>query len=88
MPTNIMLPHTVVELVQHSLHASFFLYVTDNDEAIVSEEQENVPPIRTEDVSNRLIGEMKGIQGHCNSCYMDSALFRFELLLDMVYMQN
>uniref|UniRef100_A0A8C2KRL1 ubiquitinyl hydrolase 1 n=1 Tax=Cyprinus carpio TaxID=7962 RepID=A0A8C2KRL1_CYPCA len=29
----------------------------------------------SEDVSNRLIGKMKGIQGHCNSCYMDSALF-------------
>uniref|UniRef100_A0A9J7WZT2 ubiquitinyl hydrolase 1 n=1 Tax=Cyprinus carpio carpio TaxID=630221 RepID=A0A9J7WZT2_CYPCA len=48
---------------------------SDNDEAMVSEEQDNVPPIRTEDVSNRLIGKMKGIQGHCNSCYMDSALF-------------
>ncbi|XP_058634497.1 ubiquitin carboxyl-terminal hydrolase CYLD isoform X2 [Onychostoma macrolepis] len=48
---------------------------SDNEEAIVSKEQENVPPIRTEDVSNRLIGKMKGIQGHCNSCYMDSALF-------------
>ncbi|XP_059426952.1 ubiquitin carboxyl-terminal hydrolase CYLD isoform X1 [Carassius carassius] len=48
---------------------------SDNDEAMLSEEQENVPPIRTEDVSNRLIGKMKGIQGHCNSCYMDSALF-------------
>uniref|UniRef100_A0A8C1G592 ubiquitinyl hydrolase 1 n=1 Tax=Cyprinus carpio TaxID=7962 RepID=A0A8C1G592_CYPCA len=64
-----------VELVQHSLCASFFFSVTDNDEAMVSEEQDNVPPIRTEDVSNRLIGKMKGIQGHCNSCYMDSALF-------------
>uniref|UniRef100_A0A8C1WLJ9 ubiquitinyl hydrolase 1 n=1 Tax=Cyprinus carpio TaxID=7962 RepID=A0A8C1WLJ9_CYPCA len=49
---------------------------SDNDEAMVSEEQDNVPPIRTEDVSDRLIGKMKGIQGHCNSCYMDSALFR------------
>lgn len=41
----------------------------------VSVEVENVPPIRTEDVSQRLIGQNKGIQGHCNSCYMDSALF-------------
>ncbi|XP_043097161.1 ubiquitin carboxyl-terminal hydrolase CYLD isoform X2 [Puntigrus tetrazona] len=47
----------------------------DPDETIVSEEEENVPPIKTEDVSNLLIGQMKGIQGHCNSCYMDSALF-------------
>lgn len=82
-----MLPPTVVELVQHSLCASFFFSVTDNDEAMVSEEQDNVPPIRTEDVSNRLIGKMKGIQGHCNSCYMDSALFRLELILVVIYME-
>ncbi|TRY91954.1 hypothetical protein DNTS_035454 [Danionella cerebrum] len=36
---------------------------------------ENVPPIRAEDVTKRLIGTKKGIQGHYNSCYMDSALF-------------
>uniref|UniRef100_A0A8C1D380 ubiquitinyl hydrolase 1 n=1 Tax=Cyprinus carpio carpio TaxID=630221 RepID=A0A8C1D380_CYPCA len=77
-----------VELVQHSLCASFFFSVTDNDEAMVSEEQDNVPPIRTEDVSNRLIGKMKGIQGHCNSCYMDSALFRLELILVVIYMDS
>ncbi|KAK3574703.1 hypothetical protein QTP86_015398 [Hemibagrus guttatus] len=34
-----------------------------------------VPPLRSEDVMKTLIGQMKGIQGHCNSCYMDSALF-------------
>ncbi|XP_016135769.1 uncharacterized protein [Sinocyclocheilus grahami] len=55
---------------------------SDHNGAIVYEEQENVPPIRTEDVSKRLIGKKKGIQGHCNSCYMDSALFRLELILD------
>ncbi|XP_076871017.1 ubiquitin carboxyl-terminal hydrolase CYLD isoform X2 [Brachyhypopomus gauderio] len=37
--------------------------------------QENVPPVVSEDVRRVLIGQMKGIQGHCNSCYMDSALF-------------
>lgn len=36
---------------------------------------ENVPPISTENVDQVLIGRMKGIQGHINSCYMDSALF-------------
>lgn len=36
---------------------------------------EPVPPISTEQVSHLLIGRMKGIQGHHNSCYMDSALF-------------
>lgn len=77
-----MLPPTVVELVEFYLCASFFFSVTDLDGTFVSVEQENVPPIRTEDVSKRLIGKMKGIQGHCNSCYMDSALFRLELILD------
>ncbi|XP_072540400.1 ubiquitin carboxyl-terminal hydrolase CYLD isoform X2 [Salminus brasiliensis] len=37
--------------------------------------QDNVPPIRSQDVTKFLLGRMKGIQGHCNSCYMDSALF-------------
>ncbi|KAM4739111.1 ubiquitin carboxyl-terminal hydrolase CYLD isoform 2-T2 [Anableps anableps] len=36
---------------------------------------ETVPPISTEQVNQLLIGRMKGIQGHCNSCYMDAALF-------------
>lgn len=37
---------------------------------------ETVPPVTTEQVHRILIGQMKGIQGHCNSCYMDAALFR------------
>lgn len=37
---------------------------------------ETAPPIATEQVEQTLIGRMKGIQGHCNSCYMDAALFR------------
>ncbi|KAK6313842.1 hypothetical protein J4Q44_G00153010 [Coregonus suidteri] len=32
-------------------------------------------PIASEQVERMLIGRMKGIQGHINSCYMDSALF-------------
>ncbi|XP_048866379.1 ubiquitin carboxyl-terminal hydrolase CYLD [Brienomyrus brachyistius] len=35
----------------------------------------NVAPLRTDQVQQLLIGNMKGIQGHCNSCYMDAALF-------------
>nr|XP_057929394.1 ubiquitin carboxyl-terminal hydrolase CYLD isoform X2 [Doryrhamphus excisus] len=34
-----------------------------------------VPPISTDKVHQVLIGRMKGIQGHHNSCYMDAALF-------------
>uniref|UniRef100_A0A1A8KT35 Ubiquitin carboxyl-terminal hydrolase CYLD n=1 Tax=Nothobranchius kuhntae TaxID=321403 RepID=A0A1A8KT35_NOTKU len=36
---------------------------------------EPVPPITSEQIQPLLIGRMRGIQGHCNSCYMDSALF-------------
>ncbi|XP_062854083.1 ubiquitin carboxyl-terminal hydrolase CYLD isoform X2 [Trichomycterus rosablanca] len=46
-----------------------------NDGQDTPPNQENVPPIRAEDVKKVLIGRRKGIQGHCNSCYMDSALF-------------
>ncbi|XP_048338901.1 ubiquitin carboxyl-terminal hydrolase CYLD-like [Sphaerodactylus townsendi] len=35
----------------------------------------NLPPLR-DDVAVRVLrGRMRGIQGHCNSCYMDAALF-------------
>ncbi|XP_078087143.1 ubiquitin carboxyl-terminal hydrolase CYLD isoform X2 [Mustelus asterias] len=34
-----------------------------------------VPPPRNEEAVRILLGRMRGIQGHCNSCYMDSALF-------------
>ncbi|KFV66670.1 Ubiquitin carboxyl-terminal hydrolase CYLD, partial [Dryobates pubescens] len=34
------------------------------------------PPLRNEAAVRVLRGRMKGIQGHCNSCYMDAALFR------------
>lgn len=36
---------------------------------------ETVPPVSAEQVHQVLIGRMRGIQGHCNSCYMDAALF-------------
>ncbi|CAL8271281.1 unnamed protein product [Arctogadus glacialis] len=36
---------------------------------------ETVDHIETDQVDRILIGRMKGIQGHCNSCYMDAALF-------------
>ncbi|XP_029448043.1 ubiquitin carboxyl-terminal hydrolase CYLD-like [Rhinatrema bivittatum] len=36
---------------------------------------ENSPPLRNGLAVKLLQGRMKGIQGHCNSCYMDAALF-------------
>uniref|UniRef100_A0A3Q4BNC8 USP domain-containing protein n=1 Tax=Mola mola TaxID=94237 RepID=A0A3Q4BNC8_MOLML len=44
---------------------------------LVAKGEVTVPPISTEQVNQILIGRMKGIQGHCNSCYMDAALFLF-----------
>uniref|UniRef100_A0A8D0GF04 Ubiquitin carboxyl-terminal hydrolase CYLD n=1 Tax=Sphenodon punctatus TaxID=8508 RepID=A0A8D0GF04_SPHPU len=35
----------------------------------------NFPPLRDGTAVRVLKGPMKGIQGHCNSCYMDAALF-------------
>ncbi|KAL7891281.1 hypothetical protein AOLI_G00007570 [Acnodon oligacanthus] len=47
----------------------------DHDGLCISAMQDSVPPVRSEDVLKVLTGRMKRIQGHCNSCYMDSALF-------------
>lgn len=47
----------------------------EEDDDHSTRNMETVPPISTEQVDQLLIGRMKGIQGHCNSCYMDAALF-------------
>ncbi|KAL8181532.1 UNVERIFIED_CONTAM: hypothetical protein K2H54_005348 [Gekko kuhli] len=39
------------------------------------EVQSNSPPLRDDLAVHVLRGRMRGIQGHCNSCYMDAALF-------------
>uniref|UniRef100_A0A669CLE9 Cylindromatosis (turban tumor syndrome), like n=1 Tax=Oreochromis niloticus TaxID=8128 RepID=A0A669CLE9_ORENI len=53
------------------VYVFFFLDQTDHSTA----ELQTVPPMSTEQVEQLLTGRMKGIQGHCNSCYMDAALF-------------
>ncbi|KAG7488291.1 hypothetical protein MATL_G00033130 [Megalops atlanticus] len=45
------------------------------DRALSRVECGTVAPLSSEEALQRLVGKMKGIQGHCNSCYMDSALF-------------
>ncbi|XP_028299454.1 ubiquitin carboxyl-terminal hydrolase CYLD isoform X2 [Gouania willdenowi] len=47
----------------------------EDEESDVEFRMESVLPVTSEDVSEILIGQMKGIQGHVNSCYMDAALF-------------
>ncbi|XP_067323339.1 ubiquitin carboxyl-terminal hydrolase CYLD-like [Anolis sagrei] len=44
---------------------------TDAPDTVLS----NSPPLRDDMAVNILRGRMRGIQGHCNSCYMDAALF-------------
>ncbi|XP_018413703.1 PREDICTED: ubiquitin carboxyl-terminal hydrolase CYLD-like [Nanorana parkeri] len=37
--------------------------------------EENTPPAADEEALECMIGWKKGIQGHCNSCYLDATLF-------------
>ncbi|XP_069817673.1 ubiquitin carboxyl-terminal hydrolase CYLD-like isoform X2 [Dendropsophus ebraccatus] len=37
--------------------------------------EENTPPAMDNEAVERLTGWKKGIQGHCNSCYLDATLF-------------
>ncbi|CAG5983975.1 unnamed protein product [Menidia menidia] len=39
------------------------------------ESEEDTPPVAESEVSSLLVGKMKGIQGHINSCYLDATLF-------------
>ncbi|XP_026161703.1 ubiquitin carboxyl-terminal hydrolase CYLD [Mastacembelus armatus] len=39
------------------------------------ESGENAPPIPESEALSLLVGRMKGIQGHINSCYLDATLF-------------
>ncbi|KAM9329589.1 uncharacterized protein PAF06_004280 [Gastrophryne carolinensis] len=37
--------------------------------------EENTPPLTEKEASECLLGWRRGIQGHCNSCYLDATLF-------------
>lgn len=37
---------------------------------------DDVPPVPESKALALLVGSMKGIQGHINSCYLDATLFR------------
>ncbi|KAM9200846.1 ubiquitin carboxyl-terminal hydrolase CYLD-like isoform 1-T1 [Mergus octosetaceus] len=49
--------------------------VEDSEHEALPHAPVSFPPLRNEDAVSVLRGRMKGIQGHCNSCYMDAALF-------------
>ncbi|XP_063777289.1 ubiquitin carboxyl-terminal hydrolase CYLD-like isoform X2 [Pseudophryne corroboree] len=44
---------------------------TDDSQRVLGK----VPPLQEQAAVEVLEGDMRGIQGHCNSCYMDAALF-------------
>ncbi|XP_069740332.1 ubiquitin carboxyl-terminal hydrolase CYLD [Narcine bancroftii] len=49
--------------------------------------QKDVPPVQEDEVRQLMEGKMKGIQGHYNSCYLDStifSLFTFTSVLDSI----
>ncbi|XP_051467342.1 ubiquitin carboxyl-terminal hydrolase CYLD-like [Apus apus] len=45
------------------------------EQEVLPQIPESFPPLRNEAAVHVLRGRMRGIQGHCNSCYMDAALF-------------
>ncbi|XP_074838510.1 ubiquitin carboxyl-terminal hydrolase CYLD-like isoform X2 [Carettochelys insculpta] len=51
---------------------------------------EDTPPVLGEEGGQRLTGWKKGIQGHCNSCYLDATLFcmfAFSSVLDSLLLR-
>ncbi|XP_043914247.1 ubiquitin carboxyl-terminal hydrolase CYLD-like [Protopterus annectens] len=52
--------------------------------------QEDTPPESGKDCGEKMIGWKRGIQGHCNSCYLDATLFcmfAFSSVLDTVLLR-
>ncbi|XP_043946223.1 ubiquitin carboxyl-terminal hydrolase CYLD-like [Protopterus annectens] len=66
-----------------------FLLRTLSSGKVVEDEDlmEDVPPVTESEALLKMEGRMKGIQGHYNSCYLDSALFSlfsFSPVLDSI----
>ncbi|XP_072308063.1 ubiquitin carboxyl-terminal hydrolase CYLD [Eucyclogobius newberryi] len=52
------------------------------------ESEDHVPPLTESQAFSVLVGKMKGIQGHINSCYLDATLFSLfcsSLVLDRLF---
>ncbi|XP_053709343.1 ubiquitin carboxyl-terminal hydrolase CYLD [Synchiropus splendidus] len=63
------------QALEDSAHSESMLKDKEQDFNKEPRRLDPVPPVSTEQVDHILVGQMKGIQGHCNSCYMDAALF-------------
>lgn len=54
---------------------------------VLEESLKDHPPVRESDVLEKIVGQRKGIQGHYNSCYLDTtlfSLFAFSSVLDHI----
>lgn len=65
------------------------IFTTLSSGKVVRDEEcmEDVPPVSESEALQKMEGRMKGIQGHYNSCYLDSALFSlfsFSPVLDSI----
>uniref|UniRef100_A0A8B9EXZ0 Ubiquitin carboxyl-terminal hydrolase CYLD n=2 Tax=Amazona TaxID=12929 RepID=A0A8B9EXZ0_9PSIT len=58
-----------------SSRSSYLSLVDYGGQEVLPQAPDSFPPLRNEAAVRVLLGRMKGIQGHCNSCYMDAALF-------------
>ncbi|XP_010007865.1 PREDICTED: ubiquitin carboxyl-terminal hydrolase CYLD-like [Nestor notabilis] len=58
-----------------SSHSSHLSLVDYGGHEVLPQAPDSFPPLRNEAAVHVLQGRMKGIQGHCNSCYMDATLF-------------
>ncbi|XP_057262665.1 ubiquitin carboxyl-terminal hydrolase CYLD-like [Pezoporus wallicus] len=58
-----------------SSHSSYLSLIDYGGQEVLPQAPDSFPPLRNEAAVCVLRGRMKGIQGHCNSCYMDAALF-------------
>ncbi|KAM6283284.1 ubiquitin carboxyl-terminal hydrolase CYLD-like [Porphyrio hochstetteri] len=56
-------------------HSSDLSLMDYRQQEVLPQAPDSYPPLQNEAAVRVLQGRMKGIQGHCNSCYMDVALF-------------
>ncbi|KAG8565312.1 hypothetical protein GDO81_012800 [Engystomops pustulosus] len=55
--------------------------------SVLEDSLKDHPPVREADVLEKIVGQRKGIQGHYNSCYLDTtlfSLFAFSSVLDHI----
>ncbi|OCT62830.1 ubiquitin carboxyl-terminal hydrolase CYLD [Xenopus laevis] len=84
-----MLKVNAGEILSVSSNIQFQPYSSDIKPSFSSEDIDlkDIPPIRECDVLEKMVGQRRGIQGHHNSCYLDTTLFSiftFSSILDHI----